>query len=54
MAAIREDEEKSVWGAITRGAKGSTRLKRRKIRGERKHGHGARKMWWRWVKKSCV
>jgi len=36
-----------------RGAKGSARLKRRKIGGERKHSHGSRKVWWRWVKR-CV
>ena len=45
MAAIREDEQKSLWAAIMRGAKGSMRLKRRKIGGERKHGHGSRKVW---------
>ena len=54
MVAIREYEEKSVWAVITRGAKGSTRLERRKIGGERKHSHGARKVWWRWVKKLCL
>ena len=36
-----------------RGVKGSARLKRRKIGGERKHGCGSRKVWWRWVKR-CV
>ena len=51
MAAIRENEEKSVWAAITRGAEGCTRLERREIGGERKRGHGPRKVWWRWVKK---
>ena len=45
MVAIREDEQKSLWTAITRGVKGSTGLKRRRIGGERKHGHGSRKVW---------
>ena len=49
--AIRENEEKSVWAAITRGAEGRARLERREIGGERKCGHGPRKVWWRWVKK---
>jgi len=53
MAAIREDEEKSLWAAITSGAKGSARLKRRKIGGERKLGHGPGKVWWIWVKNVC-
>ena len=54
-AAIRENEEKSVWAVITRGAEGRARLKRREIGGERKRGHGPRKVWWRWVeKKNCL
>lgn len=53
-AAIRENEEKSVRGAITRGAKGSARLKGRKIGGERRRGHGPRKVWWRWPVKKVV
>ena len=52
-AAIREDEEKSLWAAITSGVKGSARLKRRKIGGERKLGHGPGKVWWIWVKNVC-
>ena len=51
--AIRENEEKSDWAAITRGAEGRARLERREIGGERKRGHGPRKVWWRWVK-NCV
>jgi len=43
MAAIREDEQKLLWAAITRSAKGSARLKRRKIGGEKS-----------WVKKGVV
>ena len=46
-AAIREDEKKSVWAAIARGAKGSARLERRKIGVHRKHSHGLREVW-RW------
>jgi len=53
MVAIREDEEKSLWAAITSGAKGTVRLKRRKIGGERKLGHRPGKVWWIWVKNVC-
>ena len=45
MGAIREDEQELLWAAIMRGVKGSARLKRRKIGGERKHSHGPRKVW---------
>ena len=53
-AAIRENEEKSVWAAITRGAEGRARLERRELGGERRRGHGPRKVWWKWVKKNCL
>ena len=53
-AAIRENEEKLVWAAITRGVEGRVRLERREIGGERKRSHGPRKVWWRWVKKNCL